>query len=211
MSIPIEEILARKLPPQANQSAMAEENAKQEQEYVTATFQGLYFKGVASGKEAVPFKVNIKVPFECIRNPAYHPAWVMQKLASKLFGKDTAYGGLRNFELTVTSKLPTDLNPLEHLNWTAGYYDLVALIKRYATDRVYHPLDPSEGTPLPSQKVSVVHELFSTPASLRNAIKRCINDPEAFDKEQKKLLKKWDDKDTKATRALDNELMQLNM
>ena len=55
-----------------------------------------------------------------------------------------------------------------------------------------------------------MQELFSTPASLRNAIKRCIADPEAFDKEQGKLVKKWTDADTKKMRNLDNELMRLN-
>jgi hypothetical protein len=198
--------------PQESQTVVtpAEQPPIGEAEYTTATFQGLYYKGVANGKEAVSFKIDIKVPFACLRDQGYHPAWVMQKMGKSLLGKDAAFGGLRNFELTQTTKLPNDLNPIEHLNWTANYHDLCNLVKRYATERQYYPLDPSEGTPLPARRVSVMQELFSTPASLRNAIKRCMADPEAFDKEQGKLVKKWTDADTKKMRNLDNELMRLN-
>lgn len=180
-------------------------------QFVTATFQGMYFKGVGQSKEAVPFTKDVKVPYSCLRSLSMHPAWVFLQVAPDLLGREPGYGGVRNVELSMTTPLPRDMDRDAMLNWTASYEDLILFIKRYATNVKYTPTNfKDDGKVLPAKVVSVIPELFTTPASLRGAIRRCLADAEAFAKEQEKQEKLWTDPEKTDVRNLNKELKALN-
>lgn len=180
-------------------------------QYATATFQGMYFKGVGQQKEAVSFTKQVKVPHSCLRALGMHPAWVFLQVAPDLLGREPGYGGVRNVDLVMTTPLPRDMDRDAMLNWTAAYDDLMLFIKRYTTNVRYTPTNfKDDGKVLPAKVVSVVPELFTTPTALRGAIRRCLADPEAFAKEQEKQEKLWTDPEKKDLRNLNKELKALN-
>lgn len=180
-------------------------------QYITATFQGMYFKGVGQNKEAISFTRTIKVPYSCLRSIAMHPAWVFLQVAPDVLGREQGYGGVRSNELVATSPLPRDLPRDEMLNWTASYDDLTYFIKRHATNVRYTPTNfNDDGKVLPAKTVTVIPEIYTTSNALRGAIKRCLSDPEAFAKEQAKAEKLWSDPDKTDIRNLNRELKRLN-
>lgn len=169
--------------------------------HITATFEGGYYKGVVGAMEVHPFKETILVPDTWLLRDDMHPAAVFKiKFARKLLAKKyPGYNDVRTVHLVDTSELPSGMSVEQELNWTADFAKLIQFAKKYASQISFIPLDPKEGTPLPRQTVGVRPEFYSDVNGLRNAIKRCMAEPQAFAAEQEKLSKGYEKRKNELT------------
>jgi len=158
--------------------------------HIEATFEGGYFKGVPGAMEVVPFSCTVKIPNSWLSKDEHYPANVFKnQFADRVMKNKPEYpgfSGVRTCLLTRTTELPSGLTQEQELNWTADYSRMAELAKRVGKMR-FVPLDPKEGTPLPAESVEIKPEFYPDLASLRNAIKRCVAEPQAFKAEQDKL------------------------
>lgn len=163
--------------------------------HIEATFEGDYYKGVVGAMEVHPFTETVKIPNSWLMRDDMHPAAVFKhKFAKKIMKKHPGYNDVRTVHLKETTDLPDGMTVEQELSWTADFNKLVALAKQHASKVRFIPLDPKEGTPLPGQVVGVKPEFYSDAPALRNAIRRCISEPQAFQREQEKISKGYEAK-----------------
>lgn len=155
--------------------------------HIEATFAGSYYKGTAGGFEAELFSVDAKIPLSWVEREDLTPAAIFIKyIAPRVMkGQYAGYTGIRFVEVIKTSELP-ELPLDQKLDWTAEHKDLVKIASSVgkAVYKVQLEDEKTKKVITKSVTVSVKTELYPDPISLRNAIRRCIAEPEAFDKEQ---------------------------
>lgn len=161
--------------------------------HVVATFTGEFFKGVVGAMEVVPFTESVMIPHTWLLKEELNPVFVFRhKFAKKLMRKYPGYSDVRTVYLKDTTELPDGMTVESELNWTADFTKLVTLAQRYAKKISFIPLDPKEGTPLPREDVGVRPEYYADENALRNAIKRCMAEPQAFKAEQDRLSRGYE-------------------
>lgn len=150
--------------------------------HVMATFKGTYYKGAGSHSELIPFTAEVAIPQQWVEDDGHHPVSLfVNYFAESLFKDTTGYSKIHHVRLASTGPLP-EMDATHELRWTADYKKLVKIAER--TKVGFIPLDPKEGTPLKQKHAVVRPELYPDTHSLRTAILRCIQEPQAFEQEQ---------------------------
>jgi hypothetical protein len=157
--------------------------------HVIATFEGTVYKAANGGKgrETAQFKAEVKIPLSAVANTDFTPVslfrkYYAQKALMEIPGVNVS---IQRANLTqVEGALP--LLPFDHeLHWTANREALLDMCKRYGKKQ-YVAIDLMDDKPK-SKAVELRPELYPTAQSLRNALRRIQEEPEAFDREQGKL------------------------
>lgn len=165
-----------------SQLQKASAQAKAKTPFIEAFFKGTYYKGSAAGTEPVPFEVKAKIPVSWVQDPNLNPPFVFKKFfAQRLL--DQTPSNIRFVELVRTGELPSHLPLNQELDWTADYEKLVQIAQNIGK-RPFISVNLEDGTQKQGS-VEVDVNLWASPSELREAIRRCVADAEAFSKEQK--------------------------
>lgn len=147
------------------QLPLANESAANLPPHLVANFKGTYWKGGGKGTEAVHFEQEVKVPLSFLLHNNLTPIGIFKnKLANRVLHNLPGYNGVRTCRLVSCSELPEDLSLNQQLNWTARHAGLAAIAKTH--------------TPI------VEPSLWPDPNDLREAVRRCKQEPDVFIKEQ---------------------------
>jgi hypothetical protein len=158
--------------------------------HIIAKYVGTYYHAVGS-KESTqkPFVYHERVPMEWVLDPKQTPISIfVQHFSKRSLRRDTGTHRTQNICLADTEGLDVSTLAVNNhtLNWVTRYEDLAKIAK--AVDRTYIPYSPDANeagytVPEPSKAVFRL-ELWPDVDELRNAIKLCLKDPEAFMKSQ---------------------------
>lgn len=154
--------------------------------HVVATFAGTYFCGGSGEMEAVPYIKDVKVPLGWVTSEEHTPVSLfIQYFAKRVLSDVRGYSGIRTCELKSVNQLP-ELNLKQRLKWMTDYAEVAKIGSQ--TSGTYNPLDP-EGRQLGRKTVAVKCNLYPSIQALKDAIERCLDEPQAFEQEQEKLSK----------------------
>lgn len=162
-------------------------HAKPEPPHIKATFAGQFYKatGGGKGKEYHPYQKTVRIPlsavtYEKLTPIAYFHKYNKAKLLQQLGGLD-----LRLCELVeVEGTLPK--LPFEHqLLWTPDYNALREIAESIGPKK-YISVDLATNE-RSSHVTELDPNLYPSPVLLRQAIRTILEEPEAFDREQKRL------------------------
>jgi hypothetical protein len=185
-SLSAEELLQTQAVPKEVRSEKAVERGGVPEGCIEATFAGTYYHGTLGGFETEAFEETVVVPIEYVEDPEVNPIGLFRReLAAVVIGGVRSGRDLRECRLVSTSKLPDHLEFDERLKWTTDYDELCALAKQIGRKGAVHYIkEDLETGDQTKHSVSVDVTLYPEPHQLRNAIRRCVDEPQAFDREQ---------------------------
>lgn len=180
--------------------------------HLECTFAGHFYKSVGGGKgkEHAPFEKTVKVPLSVVMYEGLSPIGFFEKyharkMVAELGGVIAAEGRQTRICDLVATKgdLPNSLMIERKLLWTASVEGLKEIADGIPTQR-YIQTDLATGEQAQKQ-VTIKPELFPDPTKLRDAISLILSEPEAFAREQQRLI----DKDAAAPKSMEAEIAEL--
>jgi hypothetical protein len=173
---------------QADELLKAPEPAGQLPPHIECVFTGAFYKSVSKDvNEPQHFEITVKVPTSVISRDVTPPYVFKRFYAGKVLGQQPGYSGVRSVFLKSTvGEIPYNLPLRKQLNWMT---DTVRLRTIAESQRGSRPVYNEEGEVVGSEEVKIDIALYSNPADLAAAIKRLLDEPDAFAKEQEEIRK----------------------
>lgn len=161
---------------------------------LNATFEGTAFAPGDGGLLAKSFRVTVKIPRSYAERRDITPIGIFVQFFEKTALKGCAH---RMIALTsVEGQLPEKMRPEQRLMWTCDREGLIKLSERFGKG-VYDTFDDNNIKTSEDPIEVVVHpEFYPDNNDLCDAILRCMKEPQAFEREQKKragidVAKRW--------------------
>lgn len=173
--------------------------------HVDCVFTGSFYKSISKdANESQFFEVSVKVPISLVSRDVT-PAYVFRRFfAAKMLGAQPGYSGVRSVQLKATTgEIPQALPLRKQLYWLT---DMTRLRTIAESQRGRKAVYNEEGEVVDTEEVLIDTSLFSTPAELAAAIRRLIDEPDAFAKEQEEIRKMANS----GTSDIESEIYALN-
>ena len=159
--------------------------------HILATYRGTYYHPTSGGggaQKAEQFEfADLRIPLDLVMDPAHTPYSIFaQHYAPRVLMQKHGHQKTQYIKLVEAKGVPIIEDQDHVLSWMTDYNDLVKVAAM--TKPEYKPYDPNEqelgNIPKPKQRAEIRVALYPNPDSLRQAIRSCRLDPEAFMKTQ---------------------------